>query len=402
MHDDDFLDSPTGILVPTSGTERVVAGGKVRYEPFTGKAFLPHPLPPQGVDMELLIGRLWKELDTATSGLRELDGLARTMDNPHLISGPFRIREAQASSRIENTLASAEDIAAGDDGIELRDEPREVRNYLWALDEGLASDAPIGEWLIRSMHRTLLEGTRGEEKRPGQYREGQAYIAGASDRFRDARFVPPPAERVAECMGVLSGFLSSPPEAIPPVLAIAFAHYQFETIHPFADGNGRLGRMLIVLQMCRSGLVSRPLVYVSSFIDRHRDVYYDLLLRVSSEGAWEDWLRFFCQAVGSQAVDGIRRTERLLDLRRGYLVAVTEPRAPAMLREVVDQLFARPVVRVSTLAMRIGVRPQQAQRYISRLEEKGILTETTGGGYGRVYVAKGVIELIESDEISET
>ncbi len=395
-----FAPDAPGRLVETSGQEwRHTAAGKRELAEFRGEAFVPDPLPPRNLDFERLIGRIWPELGAATAALQRLDATAATLTNPHLLSNPFKIREAQASSRIENTIASAEEVAIAGAGGPTADEPREVQNYLLALDEGLASEAPLGEWLLRQLHHRLLEGVRGGDRNPGELRKGQAYIQGDERGFRNARFVPPPATEVQACMRDLQSFLDAPPEAIPPLVQVALVHYQFETIHPFADGNGRLGRILISLSMCRMGLISRPLLSISSYFDRHRQTYYDLLLGVSQRGEWEPWVRFFCDAVAVQAEDGARRGRKLLELRRSWLEKVTTPRAPALLREAVDRLFERPAVSAKSMAERLNVRPQQAQRYIDRLRSLGILREVTGGQYGRIYVADEIVAAIEADDV---
>lgn len=395
-----FTSEAPGRLVETSGQEwRHASSGRRELAEFRGEAFVPDPLPPQHLDFERLIGRIWPELGAATAALQRLDATAATLTNPHLLSSPFKIREAQASSRIENTIASAEEVAIAGAGGPAADEPREVQNYLLALDEGLASDAPLGEWLLRQLHHRLIEGVRGGDKSPGAYRKGQAYIQGEERGFPGARFVPPPAPEVPVCMQNLQAFLQTPPPTIPPLLQVGLTHYQFETIHPFADGNGRVGRILIILSMCRIGLISRPLLSISSYFDRHRQTYYDLLLGVSQRGDWEPWLRFFCDAVAVQAEDGASRGQRLLELRRSWLEQVTTPRAPALLREAVDRLFERPAVSARRLAERLEIRPQQAQRYIDRLQSLGILREVTGSQYGRIYVADEIVAAIESDDM---
>ncbi|HRQ71755.1 MAG TPA: Fic family protein [Phycisphaerales bacterium] len=341
---------------------------------------------------------MYPQLEAALKGLVRLDGIAETLPNAQLLANPFRLREAQASSRIENTIASAEDIALDQADVASTDDSREVRNYLGAMEVALNSSAPLGQWLIKSMHKVLMSGgVRGSDKSPGQYREGQVYIQGERSGFDNAAFVPPPAHEVPPCMDALEKFLREPPGWVPPIIAAALTHYQFETIHPFADGNGRLGRMLIIASLCRGGLLSRPLVYVSPFFDKNREDYFLLLRRVSTEGAWSDWVRFFCTAVAAQADDGVARARRMLDLRRTYADLVTEERSTARLRELTDFLFERPAVRTGDVAQRLGVRVQQAQRYVDRLVEHGILREITGRNYARVFLADGVIQAIESD-----
>lgn len=331
--------------------------------------------------------------------LTDLNGKARSLPNPHLVAKPFQIREAQASSRIENTIASAEEIALVDLDDAPRDESREVGNYLAALEIALTTEQPVGQALLRSMHCVLMSGgVRGSDRRAGEYRSGQAYIGGREDGFDRVRFVPPPAEHVQACMDNLDAFIRQGVSGFPLVVSVAITHYQFETIHPFSDGNGRLGRMLIMLQLCRGGVLSRPHFEYSSFLDQHRDAYFDLMLAVSVEGRWLEWIRFFCRGLAHQAAQTSARVERLLDLRAAYIDAVTEPRASALLRELVDWLFTRPAVRVADVAGKLGIRHQAAQRHVDRLVEKGILTEVTGRHYARIYVARGVLRVIEDNQ----
>ncbi len=310
----------------------------------------------------------------------------------------MQLREAQASSRIENTVASAEEVALADLEQNMGDESREVRNYLIALETALSSTHPISQGLLKSMHTLLMKGVRGGDRRPGQYRVGQAYIHGESEGFGNARFVPPPTEHLQACMDNLESFIRTDSSRFPLVVSTAITHYQFETIHPFSDGNGRLGRMLIMLQICRGGVLERPLLEFSSFLDAHRQSYFDLMLAVSLEGAWLDWIRFFCRGVAHQASRAGERTERLLTLRSKYIDAVTEPRASVLLRDLVDWLFTRPAVRVADVASRVNIRHQAAQRHVDRLVEKGILTEVTGKNYDRIYVARGVLAAIEGED----
>ncbi|MBN4052493.1 Fic family protein [bacterium AH-315-K20] len=397
-----FTQSSPGKLVQTSGSEPVVKEGRPTLGLFSGQAFLPDPLPPKSLGVDLL-GTVYPDLEDAVQNLTRLDGIAASLPSSQLLANPFRIKEAQASSRIENTIASAEDVALDEAGLATTDDSREVGNYLRALDAGLKSQAPLGQWLIKSMHSVLMSGgVRGAEKRPGEYRDGQAYIQGRRRGFADAAFVPPPAEEVQHCMDHLDHFMRSPPAWAPAIVAAALVHYQFECIHPFADGNGRLGRMLIVMMLCRSGLISRPLVYVSPYFDKHQEDYFILLRRVSTEGAWIEWVRFFCIGVATQARDGVYRAKRMLELRQQFADTVTRERASARLRELTDFLFERPAVRSTDVARRLGVRPQQAQRYIDRLTEYGILREITGRNYARVYIAQDVIRVIEAEQPEDT
>jgi len=383
-----------GELVNTSGSEWLPAASAlpVHYE---GDAYLPRALPATA-DAGSLIAAAWPDVEAANNALVSLDGTAENLPNPHLLANPFRIREAQASSRIENTIASAEEVALAELGESRSDDSVEVRYYITALEGGLRSEQTLAQPLLRSMHQALLSGgARGADKRPGDYRIGQAYIEGDRKGFSHARFVPPPTEHVQSCMDQLDAFLTQESPAFPRIMQAALVHYQFETIHPFADGNGRLGRMLIILQLCRSGLLRRPLIDISSFLDAHRDTYFDLLLDVSLEGNWLTWIQFFCRGVAHQAREARLRVRVLLDLRREYIDLVTEPRASALLRELVDWLFSRPAIKTVQVASHLGIRHQAAQRHVDRLVEKGILREITGGNYDRTYLAHGIINAIE-------
>jgi len=385
-----------GKLIETSGTEWLPRVSSLPIH-FQGSAYLPDAIP-GGIDIRSLLGVVWSEVESATSSLAGLNEAAGALPNPHLLANPFRIREAQASSRIENTIASAEEIALADAGELGRDESMEVRNNLMALEWGLNSERPITQGLVNEMHQQLLsDGVRGSEKTPGAYRRSQAYISGGQRGFEHARFVPPPAEHVQASMDALFEFVSKSRAICPAVVSAAIVHYQFETIHPFSDGNGRVGRMMILIELNRAGLLERPMIDISSFFDRFRDDYYDLLLAVSLEGKWADWIQFFCRGLTHQAQDARKRATRLLDLRRSYIERVTEPRASALLRECVDYLFSRPAVRTTDLARHLDVLPQAAQRHLNRLVEKGILFEITGRSSRRVYVAKEIINSIEEE-----
>lgn len=395
----DFAANTPGTLVQTSGVfwdESQVPIRQVRYD---GPAFVPHPLPPQ-IDWDSLGRGFWTSLTAAIEATAELRGVSRTLPNPHLLSSPFSIREAQASSRIEDTIASAEDIVLESRGVSSRSDSREVQNYLNALEAGLAIHGPIGQVHLREMHKILLDGVRGDRKRPGEYRQSQALI-GTIDH---PKFVPPPAEFVPDGMNDLERVLRDKPgEPWPnPLLVTAAAHYQFETIHPFADGNGRLGRMLILLLFCKWGILDRPLIYLSSYFDRFRDTYYRCLREVSTHNSWTQWFAFFCEGVAIESADAIKRARRLISLRAQLLDRVTEPNAPARLRDLTDKLFTTPAVRTKDVSAMLGVGNNQAQRYIDRLEALHILREVTGGKYNRVWVCDKILAVIETDSLDHT
>lgn len=388
-----------GRLVPTVAYERRANGARWEVVEVRGEAFVPDPLPPK-IDRTLLIGRLYPELSAAETSLARLDGIAGTLVSPELLLRPLRIREAKLSSQIENTIATAEEIALAEAGRPTeRNEGREVWNYIRALDHGIGSPLPLCNRLIKEMHQILMQDVRGDDKGPGEFRSVQNDIGKDGSRFADARFVPPPpGEHLENAMGDLERFLNSTSHGLPWLVATAMAHYQFECIHPFRDGNGRLGRLLVALSMCKAGVLSRPLLYVSAYFEAHRQTYYDLLLRISTDGAWEPWIGFFCEAVASQAEDGIRRSRKLRELRDGFRARVSGKRASALSIALIDRLFERPAVTNAIVCDMLGITAPAAQKHLEALVAKGILTEVTGGSYGRVYVARPILAVVEADD----
>ena len=274
---------------------------------------------------------------------------------------------------------------------------QEVANYVQALNHGLRSGLPVCLRLMKEMHEILLgRGVRGTEKRPGQFREIQNYIGSEERGFEAARFVPPPPGEILEQkLGALERFIKNDPgHGLRPLVAVAMAHYQFECIHPFRDGNGRIGRLVVALSLCQSGLLSKPFVYVSGYFEAHRDEYFRLLLAVSAHGAWFEWIRFFLRAVSSQAADAVERIVRLRGLRRRYREALSEINAPAKALHLADKLLERPLVKVSAVAKRLGVSKPTARGYIHRLVEIGALRELRSN-YRQRWIAPEVIQIIE-------
>lgn len=396
-------DSP-GRLVKATGKNP-----SIDKAPVQGHAFVPDPLPPKAVD-SAMIGRLWEGLESAATALARLDGLVQSLPNPDLLLRPFRLREAKLSSRIENTFASVEEIALVDDDKPPRGtDVREVWNYLDALDLGLESDLPLGSRLFGDLHKVLLTDVRGENKTPGEFRRVQVGIGDDTKSFAEAKFVPPPpGEELDRCLrdfeiflnpGTREASLAPPRQKLPPLVEIAMGHYQFETIHPFGDGNGRLGRLLIAISLCRSRMIGRPLVYVSAHFDRYRQTYYDLLLRVSTEGDWESWIRFFCEAVSTQAQDGMKRAIRLSELRGKYIQSVSGKRVSALVPRIVDMLFVRPGFDISSLARRLDISVGATQKHVGRLFDAKIIREVTGGNYARQFVATEIVKTVEQDDV---
>jgi Fic family protein len=378
---------------------RLVAG-RLEERSFDLQAFVPDPLPPK-IDHRKLLLDVHPEVLVATRELARLDGIAHWMPDPYLLLYTLLAREAKMSSRIENTIASIEEVS----GVELNpknatNDARLINNYVKAMRLGMDSPLPVCKRLILDMHRSLLEGVRGEDKTPGRFRDNQVVIGDEQLPPSEARFVPPPpGPLLVDAVDRWEKFVNSADPILPEIVTIAISHYQFEAIHPFRDGNGRIGRAIANLSLCKgpTGVLSRPLVYVSGFIDKHRQAYYDLLLRVSTKGDWASWVRFFCGALAAEARDSSERIRRVLDLRSDYIRRVSKPKDSASLARLVDFLFQHPVLNIAKAAELLGLRVQSAARIVARLEERGVITETTAKDYGRSWAARELLAIIEDE-----
>jgi len=381
MKPEEFRDSPSGRLIRASGGYW---------------AFIPNPLPPRIKWIPDLIA----SLSQADRALGELAGLSRSLPNPYLMILPFIRREAVLSSRIEGTRASLSDLYAYEavqlSFLDFPSDVREVYNYVQALEYGLdrLQTLPVSLRLIREIHGRLMEGVRGEHRTPGEFRRSQNWIGPPGAMLNDAIFVPPPVTEMLEGMDHLEQFLHSPTK-LPPLVRLGLVHYYFESIHPFLDGNGRVGRLLIPLLLCAWEMLPTPVLYLSAYFEQYRDDYYDLLLAVSQKGRWEAWLTFFLTGVFTQSRDAIARIRRLQELRESYRKLVQSARASARLVQAVDLLFARPILTIRQVEAELGVDFPAACRYIDRLQEVGILREITGGARNRIYRADEVMMAIE-------
>jgi Fic family protein len=361
-------------------------------------AYIPNPLPPQ-LEFPWATTRLLSEADLA---LGELKGVGRMLPNPHLLIAPFIRREAVASSRIEGTVTSFDQLllyeADPTDGEQAADR-QEVANYVRALEYGLKrlDELPVSLRLMREVHARLMQGVRGEDKRPGEFRDRQNMIGRQGQGPAEARFVPPPVAETQTCLDALEKFIGRP-SGLPVLIDLALIHYQFETIHPFEDGNGRLGRLLISLLLCERGCLTQPLLFLSAYLERHRDEYMDRLLAVSREGDWIGWIDFFLRAVAVQSRAAVARGGELLDLWASYRETYqTAGSSPNLLR-LVDILFERPAVTNRDVAELLGVSFPTAQNNIKALVERGVLSEVTGRHKNRVYVARQIVDVIQKDD----
>jgi cell filamentation protein, protein adenylyltransferase len=370
--------------------------GRLIRSPVGYWAFVPHALPPKLPWTSGLVTML----SDADRALGELAGLGRSLPNPHLLMSPFAHQEAVLSSRIEGTRASLSDLYAYEaQQLALFESPQdvhEVHNYVRALEYGLERlpSLPLSLRLIREIRGRLMENVRGERQDPGEFRRSQNWIGPPGCLLSDAIFVPPPVPQMHQALNALEVFLNAA-LSLPPLVHLGLVHYQFEAIHPFLDGNGRMGRLLVVLLLCAWNLLPRPWLYLSAYFEAHRQEYYDLLLGVSQHGAWEAWLLFFLRGVENQSRDAVYRAGRLQALREEYRARFQAARAAARLLRLVDLLFARPVLTVRQVEHALEVDFAAAQRYVRQLEQAGLLREITGHARNRVYRADEVLSAIE-------
>jgi Fic family protein len=345
-------------------------------------------------------------LSNADYALGRLSGSAGRLVNPYLIGQPLLRREAILSSRIEGTFTTAEQlvlfeagvVGAGQDARATAD-TREVLNYVRAMERGLEllKTIPVSLRLVREIHRVLLDGVRGGEGRPGEFRAEQNYIGSPHASIADARFVPPPVADMMEALSRWEHDLHLDPDPLPLLVRLAVAHYQFEAIHPFRDGNGRVGRLLIPLLLCAHERLVDPLLYMSAFFDRHRDEYMDRLLRVSTQGAWREWIAFFLRGVAECALEGQRLTDSLLALRERYHGLVRAARSSGLLATLVDDLFRVPSITIGRAAALLHVTPAAASYNLRKLASSGIIAEITGRTRDQVFVAREILEFVGRD-----
>jgi Fic family protein len=352
------------------------------------RAFVPAPLPPQpplAIDSPLRL-----QLDRSLLALGRLDSIATLLPNPDLFLYSYVRKEAVVSSQIEGTQSSLSDLLlfeiAAAPGVPF-DDVVEVSNYVAALEHGLArikEGFPLSNRLIREMHEILMRRGRGSEKQPGEFRRIQNWLGGATPA--DAIFVPPPADRVPDCMAALERFLHDEPDSTPAVIKAALAHVQFETIHPFLDGNGRLGRLLVPLILHVDGVLERPLLYLSLYFKQRREEYYARLERVRTEGDWEGWVMFFAAGVVEVAENAVATAKRLADLiqRDRDLVRGVGRGAPTAL-QVHEALQREPVTTIPRLVARTRLSVPGATAALERLIAIDLVKEVTGRQRNRVY-----------------
>ena len=376
----------------TAQTTRQPHGRRVRC-PGGYRAYVPEPLPPQLA----WSGTLAAALSRADLAVGRLAGEGRRLPNPPLLIRPFIRREAVLSSRIEGTQATLGELLAAEAGAAVERSPedlREVANYVVALERGVVrlADLPLSLRLVKELHEQLMRGVRGNTATPGEFRRSQNWIGPAGCALADASFVPPPPDRLMECLGAWENFLHD--DALPPLVHAALAHSQFEAIHPFLDGNGRVGRLLITLLLIAKGVLPSPLLYLSAWFEATRQEYYARLSGVTERGEWEEWLGYFLRGVAGQAEDALGRIQRIDALVSGWRerIAATPSRLPG---RSLDLFVENPFWTVSKLAERLAVAFTTAQRAIDRLEAAGVVTLAGEAKRNRVYCAGALLAILE-------
>jgi len=363
----------------------VRAGRSVRQESgYT--AFVPTPLPPD--PPVVFDAALVSRLADAADAVGRLDGVAQTLPNPDLFVAMYVRREAVLSSQIEGTQSTLNDVLAYElepGRHDLPDDVEEVVNYVRAMNYGLdrLSDLPLSLRLIREIHAELLRTGRGAAKEPGDFRRSQNWIGPEGLSLRDATFIPPPPDDMKQALADLELFLHAD-HRLPPLVECALAHAQFETIHPFLDGNGRVGRLLIAFLFVHRGVLHRPLLYLSYYLKRHRATYYDRLTAIREDGDWEGWLRFFLTGVQETAEEAVGTARAIVDLRERHQATAADVAGINGVKSL-DVLFQRPLVNVNVLADSLEVTFATANRVIDALQDAGMIDEITGGRRNRVF-----------------
>jgi len=368
-------------------------------QPTGYRAFMPAPLPPEPAIA--LNGALPSLLSAADRALGRLDGSVLTLPNPDLFVFMYVRKEAVLSSQIEGTQSSLQDLLAAEAQLFDRTMPRdvdEVINYVRAMNHGLARlpHLPVSVRLIREIHAELMRGVRGGRLQPGELRTSQNWIGPAGCTLNTATFVPPPHHAVQQALGDLEVFLHRGDE-LPPLVKIALAHVQFETIHPFLDGNGRVGRLLITFLLTERGVLHKPVLYLSHYFKQHRQAYYDHLQAVRERGAWEAWLEFFLRGVVDVAGEAAETARRIQLLRERHRSAITDQlgRAAGNGHRVLESLFNRPIVTVRDVQLTTGTTYTAANSLVSRLVALGVLGEVTGYARNRRFRYEPYIALFD-------
>jgi len=363
------------------------------------RAFIPAPLPP--VPTIDLGGEMQTLLSAADLALGRLDGSITTLPNPDLFVFMYVRKEAVLSSQIEGTQSSLQDVLAAEARILDRDRPadvREVLNYIDALRLGLErlQDLPVSVRLFREIHERLMQGARGSHLTPGETRRSQNWIGPAGSTLGNATFVPPPPDQVPQALSDLELFLHQD-RTLPLLVRIGLAHAQFETIHPFLDGNGRIGRLLITFLLCEAGVLQKPVLYLSHYFKRERQAYYDHLQAIRDRGDWEGWLQFFLRGVDEVSQQATETARRILKLREEHrtMIADNFGYSAASGQRVLEAMYQRPILSVKDVKEITGNSFAATNNLVARLEQLGLVNEITGQVRNRRFRYESYIRLFE-------
>lgn len=372
-------------------------------------AFTPNSLPPK-IKFD---NNLVNSLASANLALGELAGLGRNLSNPNLLINPFIRREAVLSSQIEGTQTQIKHLYAYEAGqLDIPGfgpnppEPdlREVSNYIQAMKFGLKrlSEFPLSKRFIRELHESLMEGVRGGDisKTPGEFRRSPNWIGAPGDTPTRATYVPPPVDEMDKALDDFERYLNIENDPYPLLIRLPLIHYQFEAIHPFLDGNGRIGRLLITLLLVQWNILTQPLLYLSAYFEKHREDYYKHLMAVSTEGAWNKWLIFFLEGVKEQSIDAIARAKALQDLQDYWRERCRQSYRSVNILKIVDLFFLSPLLSVSDIEKMVSLSYQGVQNNINHLEEAGFLKEISGKRYGKIYMAEKILDIVSTEELT--
>lgn len=375
-----------------TGRYRSLEAGKIVMAEGGYHAFVPSPLPPRlSWDDGLVLA-----LSRADAALSELSGLGTQLPNPQLLIAPYLRQEAVLSSRIEGTQASLSDILIDElrEPVEsARGDVREVRNYIKAMEYGITrlSELPLSLRLVRELHAILMDGVRGGHATPGEFRRTQNWIGRPGSTLQTADYVPPPPESMTETLSDWERFLHER-DGLPDLIQCALMHEQFEAIHPFLDGNGRVGRLLITLFLVERRRLSQPLLYLSAYFESSRGEYYDALQAVRTDGDWPSWLSYFLAGVEEVSRWAVAQARDLVDVREEFRQRLNE-RGKAVV--LLDHLFKSPIVDAGSVSRILGVSDPTARSVIRDMEGIGLLHEITGKSWGRLYAAQPILSIIE-------
>ncbi|SES38162.1 Fic family protein [Rhizobium sp. NFR03] len=379
MRNSEFLSTEAGSLVPTIGNQQ---------------AFVPAPLPPP-----LALADIATTVGEALQKLGELKGACRRLTNPYILVRPLQRNEALTSSAMEGTFTTDSHLLLAEAGLELEsdDSTKEVVNYLSALNTSLdlLRELPISHRVIKKAHEILLSGLssqRGAQKRPGEYKRDQNWIGGRT--IDAARYIPPPPAETQKCMDDLERYLNRETDysAFNKLIDLALVHYQIEAIHPFADGNGRVGRMLISLMAVHNGLLDMPILYISPAMEHHKDEYIDKMYNVSTKGDWTGWVKFFTERICETCTSTITAIDRIISLQENFRLRATTASRSSNPLTIIDYLFERPVITVTEAADKLGVTYAAARSTIDKLIEIGIVVELPGL-YPKAYYSPTIMQV---------